>query len=470
MADRAGPAAIGSGTPDLASGGRAVDESKGKARQRRPAALRGLTTRGRCLLAGGIAAAVCSVLLDERDLLRVGIFAAILPLLAMLAWSVRSVRLSADHLVAPSRLVPGSRGQVQLTITNTGSTRTAALEVTEPPTPDLTGGLRCLMPPLRASHRAQTEFGLRPLRRGRFMLRPPTIRVGDPFGLWEDIRTLDVRTTVLVVPTLVDLAGMPPSSGNRSAAADRAAAGVSSGDPDVGIREYRSGDDIRTVHWRASARHDELMVRLNEPVSHGGAVIMLDHRASAHVGAGATASLETAVSLAASISVHLLAAEHQIRLTTHSGTVLAAGRDIEDDVLAALAVIETDTRSLNGSSVGGTGLIVAILGALDAGSARLLMAARRRGTTGIAFILDTTTWPAGRTTHPLGDPAAASGLQAAGWRVVPVRRGDDLAQAWAQACRGGFGAARPSSRANPIPNPMAAPIPTRTPTSIPTVT
>jgi uncharacterized protein (DUF58 family) len=427
----------------------------------RPAGLRGLTTRGRCLLAGGIAAAICALLLDERDLLRVGIFAVILPLLAMLAWSVRSVRLAADHLVSPSRLVPGSSGRAQLTITNTGSTRTAALEVIEPATPDLSTGLRCLMPPLRASHRAQTEFGLRPVRRGRFVLRPPTIRVGDPFGLWEDVRTLDVRTTVLVVPTLVDLVGMPLSSGSRSAAADRAVTGVSPGDPDVGIREYRSGDDIRTVHWRASARHDELMVRLNEPVSHGGAVVMLDHRAIAHAGEGATSSLETAVSLAASISIHLLAAEHQIRLTTHSGTVLAAGRDIEDDVLAALAVIETDTRALNGSSIGGTGLIVAVLGALDGAATRLLMAARRRGTTGIAFVLDTATWPArasapGRA--PVGDPAAASGLQAAGWRVVPIRRGDSLARAWAQACQGGaarMGAAhRPSPASNPIPTPI----------------
>lgn len=443
MADRPGPSTNGTSAPGPGptSGRRAVDDPSGRAprRRARPAGLGGLTTRGRCLLAGGIAAAICAVLLDERDLLRVGAFATVLPLLAMLAWSVRSVRLSADHLVWPSRLVPGSRGTVQLTITNTGSTRTAALEVTEPATPDLTGGLRCLMPPLRASHRAQTEFGLRPLRRGRFVLRAPTIRVGDPFGLWEDVRTLDVRTTVLVVPALVDLAGMPPSSGNRSAAADRAVAGVASGDPDVGIREYRNGDDIRTVHWRASARHDELMVRLNEPVSHGGAVIMLDHRAVAHAGAGVTSSLETAVSLAASISVHLLAAEHQIRLTTHSGTVLAAGRDIEDDVLAALAVLETDTRSFNASSIAGTGLIVAILGALDTASAGLLMAARRRGTTGIAFLLDTATWPVAPPAHaaPVGDPRAAATLQAAGWRVVRIRRGDNLAQAWIQACQGG---------------------------------
>ncbi len=39
--------------------------------------LSGLTTRGRCLLAGGVATAVCAVVLDERDLLRIGAFVAV---------------------------------------------------------------------------------------------------------------------------------------------------------------------------------------------------------------------------------------------------------------------------------------------------------------------------------------------------------------------------------------------------------
>lgn len=421
----------------------------------RPAGLRGLTTRGRCLLAGGLAAVVCAIALDERDLLRVGLFAALLPILAVLAGAVRSVRLSAERNVGPSRLMPGTAGRVQLTVTNTGSTRTAALEITDPPVVDLSGGIRCLMPPLRPAHRARTEYAIRPTRRGRFVFEPPSVRVGDPFGLWEDSRTLDTSTTVLVVPSLVDLAGMPASTGSRSAAADRARSGASGGDPDVGVRPYRSGDDIRTIHWRASARHeDELMVRLAEPVSHGGAVVMLDHRAIAHAGTGATGSLETAVSLAASITVHLLAAEHQVRLTAHSGTVLAAGRDIQDDVLAALAVVEPDTRTMTASSIAGTGLIVAVLAALDAPTARLLMAARLRGTTAIAFLLDTATWagtPRSGSPDRSTDPSAGALLQSAGWRVVPVRRGDDVAQAWSRACQAGAPVSGLPPRPAPIP-------------------
>ena len=49
-------------------------------RATRPVAL---TTRGRCLLAGGVATAACAGPLDERDLLRVGAVVALLPLLAL---------------------------------------------------------------------------------------------------------------------------------------------------------------------------------------------------------------------------------------------------------------------------------------------------------------------------------------------------------------------------------------------------
>ncbi len=395
---------------------------------------RGLTTRGRCLLAGGVAASVCAVVLDERDLLRIGLFAVALPVLAIIAGSLRRVRLTAAHLVQPSRLDPGTSGQVVLSITNAGSSRTSTMEISEPATPDLTRGVRCLVPPLRPTHAARADYPITAVRRGRFVLGPPSVRVGDPFGLWEDNRTLPVRTEVLVVPTVVDLSGMPTSTGSRSAAADRATAGATGGDPDVGIRTYRSGDDIRTIHWRASARHDELMVRLEEPVSHGGAVVMLDHRQQAHAGRGARSSLETAVSLAASISLHLLAAEHQMRLTTHTGAVLANGRDIEDDVLASLAVLEPDRMgSLSPVSIAGSGLIVAVLGALDLPAAQLLTAARRRGTNGIAFVLNAREWD---PTGPAGNPQAVALLRAAGWRVVTLGTGDDLAAAWAQACAG----------------------------------
>jgi uncharacterized protein (DUF58 family) len=194
------------------------------------------------------------------------------------------------------------------------------------------------------------------------------------------------------------------------------------------------------------------MVRLEEPVSHGGAVVMLDHRATAHAGEGVRSSLETAVTLAASISLHLLTAEHQMRLTTHTGAVLANGRDIEDDVLAALAVIEPDrTGSLSSGAVAGSGLIVAILGTLDLPSARLLVASRRRGTNGVALVLATEEWVAPGGPGPSGDPRAVALLQTAGWRVVTIGVTDSLAVAWNRACAGSAAYQRSGDRHVALP-------------------
>jgi uncharacterized protein (DUF58 family) len=396
-----------------------------------------MTTRGRCLLAGGLAAGICAFLLDERDLLRVGILAVVLPLAAYLLTATRKPKLEATHQVLPDRLSPGTIGQVTLTLTNAGATRTRTVELLEPPTPGLTAGMRCLLPGLRRGRSAQATYRLYATGRGRFVVGPPQVRFSDPFALWEDVRPVDSRAEVLVVPSAVRLTGLPAGSGNRSAASGRAAIGSVGGDPDVAIRNYRNGDDIRTIHWRASARHDDLMVRLEEPVSHGGAVVLLDNRRDAHRGSGAGSAFETAVTLAASVSLHLVATDHEVKLTTHNSDVIAHGHDISDDILAGLAVIDTDDDpEIDLAPVGTAGMVIAVLGDIDKAVAARLIAGKPRGVQAIALMLQVASW-AGPTDPPVdGAGTGKQLLDAGGWRTVNVRPGDDLAEAWRQACRG----------------------------------
>ncbi|MCU1625203.1 MAG: hypothetical protein JWP64_152, partial [Pseudonocardia sp.] len=76
----------------------------------------GLTTRGRCLLAGGIATAVCAVVLDERDLLRIGLFVCLLPVVSLLL-ALRTRRsVKASRSVAPDRVSAGSATRVALAL------------------------------------------------------------------------------------------------------------------------------------------------------------------------------------------------------------------------------------------------------------------------------------------------------------------------------------------------------------------
>src|SRR3712207_8466628 len=89
-------------------------------------------------------------------------------------------------------------------------------------------------------------------------------------------------------------------------------------------RAYRHGDDLRKVHWRATARSGELMVRLEERPWKAQATLLLDTRSRAHLivrptpagrrAATATGpetpppdSLEWLVEAAASIGIELIA-------------------------------------------------------------------------------------------------------------------------------------------------------------------
>src|SRR4051794_14634297 len=83
-------------------------------------ALSGLTTRGRCLLAAGVAAAACSVILNERDLLRVAVFVVALPLLVAFFLSASRLRIGAGRTLRPDRVSVGAPGEVQLDLWRNG--------------------------------------------------------------------------------------------------------------------------------------------------------------------------------------------------------------------------------------------------------------------------------------------------------------------------------------------------------------
>lgn len=407
---------------------------------------RGLTTRGRCLVAGGGAAIVCAYLLDERDLLRVGILAVALPLVALVVVFGRRTRLTAEHRATPNRLHPGSAGLVELRIGNAGAGRSRALTVTDAPTAGLTEGVRCVLPPLRPRATAVVRYRLRATRRGRFTIGDVAVRTADPLGLCAHRRTIPAGADILVVPLVTPLAGMPAMSGMRSAAGETAGASAAGGDPDVRIRPYTPGDDIRTIHWRASARRDDLVVRAREPVSHGSAAVVIDHRAAAHRGNAPDSSLEDAVSLAASICVHILMNDYQLHLTTHTGAVVAGGGDVIDDVLVGLAEIHPDrSPSFAGVTSHGAGTIIAVTGALTGPDIRRLVSSKPAGSRALAYVFDIAQWPAGegaaRGSHAaVSADAAASALRAGGWSAVVAHHGDDPAALWRSGLGAGIGA------------------------------
>lgn len=406
--------------------------------------LSGLTTRGRCLLAGGLATAGCSLVLAERDLLRAGAFVALLPALGLLLASRTRRRMRMTRTLSASRIPVG--GEVQVDLALTGATLVGALRIADT-VPDAAGPSPG-EPPRFTVHRmpgsrrspgraVRLTYPLRPRLRGVHTIGPLASTVTDPLGLAEYARAVDGGDRLLVLPEVVPLRGLPPALAAGDGVSGATFAQQGQGHIDVLVREYRHGDELRRVHWRSSARHDEIMVRLEERPWRGGAVVLVDRRDAAHRGRGVDASLEFAISLAASVCAHLIARGEPISLVTEDGRSPAGTATGLDPLLDALAALRPSARvDLAGPDLPAGADVIAVLGAVGPAGLDALLA-RSRG--GHAVLLDTATWDPADGQAGSADSAAAA-LRRAGWTVAVARAGTTPDRAWDALRTAGAGA------------------------------
>jgi uncharacterized protein (DUF58 family) len=402
----------------------------------------GLTTRGRCLLAAGVAAALCALLLNERDLLRVAVFVIALPVLAAMVAGRARLGLSAQRRVAP-RIPVGEPAQVELALSSHGRLPAGGLLI-EDGMPDALGSApRFVVERVSRHGTVLLRYPISPVMRGVHALGPLVARVTDPFGLAEFGRQLAGHTRLVVVPAVHALTGLPAAGGRGLGDEGAGRLRLGQGEDDAVVRPFRQGDDLRKVHWRSTARRDELMVRVEEAPWRGGTTVLLDRRSAAHRGSGPAASLEWAVSMAGSVCLHLLRHGHRIRLITEDGALLAGGGDADnsaDAVLDALAGLQTSAlydlahcRPLRDSQD-----VIAILGGTTVEAAAELLNSRARATRSRVVLLDVNRWAsAGQAdAQPLtpGPDAAARLLGDAGWGVVIAGPHQPMDAVWRELC------------------------------------
>src|SRR5690606_31423290 len=114
-------------------------------------------------------------------------------------------------------------------------------------------------------------------RRGGHALGAYSILVRDVFGLFHLRRTVEDGLRITGLPVVAE---MSTAAERSTGIADSAVAGAA---PVAGVgelgpiaRPYATGDDIRRIHWRASARTGTLMTREDEPTAGRSAVVVLD--------------------------------------------------------------------------------------------------------------------------------------------------------------------------------------------------
>lgn len=413
-------------------------------------ALRGLTTRGRSFLAAAGAAALSALLLGEKDLLRVAVLLAVLPLLAAAYVGRSRYKLACNRSLQPHRVAMGANARVVLRLQNMSRLPTGTLMLEDRLPYALGSRPRVVLERLGAHQASSVAYSVRPDVRGRYEVGPLVVRLTDPFGLCELIRSFPSVDRLTVIPQVTTLPMVRVAGEYAGSGESRARSVAVHGEDDAATREYRRGDDLRRVHWKSTARTGELMVRREEQPWESRATVVLDTRSFAHRGEGPTASFEWAVAAAASIAVHLRHTGYRVRLVTDSGIDVdaaeAAGDGLLLDHLADVRtsqhgdialLVERVRRRADG------GLVIALLGALTTGEAELLAGLRTNGATCVGFLIDSSTWLAlpapARTEADAAHGAAALGLLSSGWRVVGVAHGSSLPALWPQVGRGSQG-------------------------------
>ncbi len=425
-----------------------------------------MTTRGRSFLAAATAAGVSALILGEKDLLRVAVLLAVLPLLAAAYVGRSRYKLACHRTLDPQRAPVGSSARMLLRLQNMSRLPTGTLLLEDRLPYALGSRPRVVLERLGAHQASSVAYTVRADVRGRYTVGPLAVRLTDPFGLCELNRSFPSIDQLTVIPQVhplptVRLAGEYAGSGES-----RSRSVSVHGEDDAATREYRRGDDLRRVHWRSTARTGELMVRREEQPWDSRATVVLDTRGYAHRGDGPGASFEWAVSAAASVAVHLRQAGFKLRLVTGSGVDVdateAGGDGVLLDTLADVRLDQHDNLTTLVDNVrrrSGGGLVVGVFGALTVVEAELLASLRGSGTTCVGLLIDSSTWltlpPQAREEGDREHGAAALRLLRSGWRVIGVSHGDTLPALWPQTARGSQGFAQRAAMAETAVGPVA---------------
>ncbi len=401
------------------------------------ALLQVLTTRGRAFVGAGAVLVIAGVVFGFHDITRFGVLVLALPFISSLLVRTRKTRMRIERHTAPDRVSVGQDAHVALSFENVSSGTTPLFLAEERLDHVLGDRPRFVVGRIPAGRVRTVEYTVRSYLRGRHQLGPLGVQVQDPFGLANRSAVLEGTSSLVVLPPVHPLsASRQPSSGMGSEG-EQAHLIALHGEDDVTIREYRDGDDLRRIHWPATARTGDLMVRQEDRPAQRRAVVLLDPRPDAHGGSGAASSFEWAVTAAASVAAHLAESGYAVHLVC--AETVASARAAEtmtvEEILDVLAVAgqHGDTgqdeilRAAQLLSAAG-GFIVAIVGPAGREVTDRVASLRQPGTTGLALVVDALDFG----DAPRADPVAphVEALRLTGWRAVTVTRGVEVARAW----------------------------------------
>lgn len=352
-----------------------------------------LTIRGWAVALTGLSLLVVARIFGSGPVEQFGFALVVLPLIALAVVRLGKHDLEVTRRTTPERVRAGSKVKVALEIRNRGRGPAPLLLLEDRVPSDVAGRARFALHGIEPKGLRHAGYELRPPRRGHYQVGPLTLTSTDPFGLARLVSAATPRASVLVHPRVEPLA-LPRDLGDRrslAVSALRQPIGAQ-GEDFYTLREYNEGDDLRKVHWPATAKRGRYMIRQEETPWHTRATVVFDDRSTAHDGIGDASSFERVIEATASITDLYHRSGYTYRLTggTAAGLPASKGSPHFNRALDLLATVGTSAPSALeadpliarlleiDSGTAGEGTLAVVAGTLSTDAAMAITRCRRR--------------------------------------------------------------------------------------------
>ncbi|HWI61899.1 MAG TPA: DUF58 domain-containing protein [Symbiobacteriaceae bacterium] len=283
-----------------------------------------------------------ALLIPGRPLYTILYFTGGVYLLTRISLQYASRRLEVERELSDGRIFLGESITVTLRVKNPTGMPVPWLQFIESRPQQMASEPFCRIVTLGPNQTITDRYTLLGNKRGRYEVGGITLQAGDPFGWisYQERRDETVRFTVYPKVSPLDDLGLPA----RLPMGDLATRRRLFEDPAwlTGTREYVAGDSMRRIHWNATARTGELMVKQFRHAMLLPSCILLNLNRSDYGGRSYWMESELAISAAASLGHYLVEQKQQM------GLVVAG---VDPDVDAESRLVKLPLRQGRGAVV-----------------------------------------------------------------------------------------------------------------------
>lgn len=297
------------------------------------------TRQGWTIAAAAVVAVAIGRVFAIVELFVIGAALGLAVVTAVAVVQVHRPDLSITRWAHPSVLTVGDTGRVDLLVENRATVRSPRVDLSEPV--GTSNSAHMTIAPLRAGAQVTAGYRVPALRRGVLQVGPALLERRDLLGLASRPQIAAGATDITVAPRTFELP--MPSIGHGVLGRHLLALSQRVGPGEFhSLRDYVIGDEPRTIHWKASARSEELKVRQHEAQGVRRCIVVLDRDGDTYpapVGEAEIDVFERAITAAGSLVISAERAGLTTRFVTGGGIDLR-GPEVAAHALRLLAPIE----------------------------------------------------------------------------------------------------------------------------------